>query len=917
MLALLVLPALPGAEAQSLPSAADALRMLQERQGGGNTDEVPDLDPTARPSVQTFTPAALPAGSAPSSHLEEAYSRRASDTLQQFGYDALGVPSAVSITQSGAIPDGYVLGRDDELVISLRGQENSSYRVRVDRDGRVTLPRLAPILAAGRRFGDFRADVESQVGRAYLSTQVFVTIGNIHQLSILVAGEVRAPGVRTLSALASPLDAILLSGGVKKTGSLRNVKVISAGTTRTIDLYSIVAEGRSGSLGSLRDGDRIYIPPLGPTAAVSGSVARPAIYELPPGVIGMRVSELLRLAGGPAIAAAYTLSKIDVRRDGTLSLDPTTRNGLVRDGEVLVVSETRGGMSGRVWMRGEIVAPGVRPLSTIPTIGAAFRSARDLTPFAYTPLALVRRRDPVTNSITLIPVSLTAVIRHAVDLPLQDDDTVFILSRRQMSALASLVTKDVNSAYEPPGVKDAKKPGTRDVAGQADDLTLPSESGAAPSALSSAAAALAASNPAVAAGGLRRRQEGGFGDDLRFRSAGQADNTEAAALASAQALGASNGINNAPATQRSDDDIVDEVAGLVGVTPDALQRLAVDNLVWVMNEVREPGPYLAGSGTSIDDMVQAAGGPQQRADLSSIEVTSTLVDQRTGATHTTRQNFAQADGQMALASIRPMDVIRLRSVYTDRDEGTVSVAGEVRFPGVFDITRDERLSSLLQRAGGVSEVAYPYGAIFTRKNAALAEKEGYERTARQLESQIPTLLAKQGEGEPGQTATSQYLSTLARNLRDTPALGRIVITADPTVLATRPELDFVLQPGDTLYIPKRPSDVTVSGEVLNTGSFQYRAGLRYSDYIRLAGGETQQADDSRIFIVLPDGSATPIGSDWLSFGGGSNIPPGSTIVIPRDIAPFSWSQFVKDAAQIVSQLAISAASLAVLNRNSN
>jgi polysaccharide biosynthesis/export protein len=345
--------------------------------------------------------------------------------------------------------------------------------------------------------------------------------------------------------------------------------------------------------------------------------------------------------------------------------------------------------------------------------------------------------------------------------------------------------------------------------------------------------------------------------------------------------------------------------------------MASDNIVWVMNEVREPGPYLGGFGSTVEDLVLSAGGLQQDADMSNIEITSTEINRETGATRTTRQSVSAANGQLKLVSIRPMDVVRVRAVYTDRDQGTVTVAGEVRFPGVFDITRDERLSSLLQRAGGMSEVAYPYGAIFTRKQAALSEKEGYERTARELESEIPILLAKASTADPSQTSTGIYLSSLAHNLRETPALGRVVITADPTVLAIKPELDFVLEPGDTLFIPKRPSNVTVSGEVLNSGSFQYRAGLRYEDYIRLAGGASQAADEGRTFIIMPDGSATPVTSDWLSFHGSGNIPPGSTIVVPRDISPFNWSQFVKDATQIISQLAVTTASLAVLGRTGN
>jgi polysaccharide biosynthesis/export protein len=152
-----------------------------------------------------------------------------------------------------------------------------------------------------------------------------------------------------------------------------------------------------------------------------------------------------------------------------------------------------------------------------------------------------------------------------------------------------------------------------------------------------------------------------------------------------------------------------------------------------------------------------------------------------------------------------------------------------------------------------------------------------------------------------------------------PALGRISVTADPVVLATRPDADVLLEAGDTIYIPKRPSTVTVTGEVLNTGAFAYKPGLTVRDYIRQAGGEGGSADDSLVFVVLPDGSARPEGSSWFSFGSGHDIPPGSMIVVPRDPLPFNWTVFAINATDILSKMATTAAALTVIgaNRNTN
>jgi protein involved in polysaccharide export with SLBB domain len=926
----------------------EMLRALQQGQG-------PDTGSTS-PSVETYMPAQIQPDREPPSRLEQLYLRRSGEILKQFGYDALGVPTTVSINQAGALPDQYVLSANDELVVTFRGQENSTYRVRIGRDGTLTLPKLNPILAAGRKFGDFRAELEAQVAQAYVSTKVFVTAGTIHQVSILVSGEVRAPGARIVSGLASPLDVILLSGGIKKTGSLRNIRVSGPNGSRTIDLYSVVAQGGSTRLGPLRDGDTVYVPPVSATAAVAGSVARPGIFELPSGAAGASASTLLRLAGGVEIAGSYTLAKISVLSNGRLSLLPTTAGAVVHSGEVLVVLSNHAATEGRVSVRGAVSAPGIYPLSSNGTAGNLFRAASDLTYDGYEPFALILRRDPVTNAVTIVAFSIAGAIRHTNNVALQGEDLVYVLKRSEVASLASLVTKNINQAYtassnigsdqqrsnagaaQPSAGTNPQQSSVYTLGGQRPPLPaqdLPPGVEPPPDAVGTtpfvSGAGINPYPPIANGNALNNGQTDGVGPfpqgssnpipdnadtlDPRYRAGIQGDSSEAAALAQARALANRNGTRSNLQPTTSDTDVVDHLAQLLHVTRDALLRTASDNLTWVLDEVREPGAYLGAPGSSIADMIEAAGGVQQSADLSAIEVTSTSVDQSSGITRTTRTNYPGRNNEITMVSVQPLDVIRLRPVYSDREEGTVTVAGQVRFPGVFDITRSEHLSTLLKRAGGLSEVAYPYGAIYTRRDAAVAERQGNERSARELENEIPTLIASQSGSSTEYASAATYLASLARSLRDMPALGRIVITADPAVLAIKPNLDVVLQPGDTLFVPKRPSTVTVSGEVLNPGAFQYRRGLPYSDYVRMAGGATQSADDDRTFIVFPDGSSAPIDSSWFSFDSRGDIPAGSTIVVPRDLRPFNWTQFLKDVTQIASQLALTAASLSVLNNN--
>ena len=150
--------------------------------------------------------------------------------------------------------------------------------------------------------------------------------------------------------------------------------------------------------------------------------------------------------------------------------------------------------------------------------------------------------------------------------------------------------------------------------------------------------------------------------------------------------------------------------------------------------------------------------------------------------------------------------------------------------------------------------------------------------------------------------------TLLNQINQAIPLGRVVIEADPSLLEVRPEFDILLQPGDALVMPKRPGSVSVAGQVLNPSSLQFRPGMQPAEYLALAGGETQAADMSRAFVVLPNGTAKPLKLSAWSFTD-QNIPPGSSIVVPRDLLPFDSLIMTTAVTDILSKVAITAASL--------
>ena len=168
---------------------------------------------------------------------------------------------------------------------------------------------------------------------------------------------------------------------------------------------------------------------------------------------------------------------------------------------------------------------------------------------------------------------------------------------------------------------------------------------------------------------------------------------------------------------------------------------------------------------------------------------------------------------------------------------------------------------MLQRAGGLTDLAYPYGAVFLRESIAKAEKDALIRLTRELN----TALVAAATNRRVDANSIAALSQLARTLNTAPATGRMVIEADPTVLISRPELDVILEPGDLLFIPRRPSSVLVTGDVLNPGAMQFFPGKSVGEYVNSAGGYQRSADKNKVFVVLPDGSAQPAGNFFFQY----------------------------------------------------
>jgi polysaccharide biosynthesis/export protein len=888
-------PALPstlpgGLPLPSLPAGAqqDILQRILDA-GSGRPVQSPVPAPAYTPAPVAAPPAPPP--DEPASPAEAFFAARGAAlacqpapctpaTLRQFGYDSLrgmpaGQPAGIGF---GALPDDYLLGRDDEVVLAFRGRSRQTLSLRVGRDGMLLPPDLAPVPAAGRTLRELRADLESRAARELGGSEVFVSIGQVRQIAVFVGGEVQRPGLQPLTSMASVLDALVAAGGVRRTGSLRAIRVEGSGTRRTIDLYPVIAgEGTAPDL-RLREGERILVPPLGGVVAIGGEVTRPGIYELPAGVAQAPLAALLRLAGDPLRPGGNRFLLQGTDGEGRRSLREIGPRDALRRGDALRVEPGSDVMAQDLRLAGHVVAPMLRAAGgRARTLRGLLSDPRLVRADPYPRLGLVWRTDARTRTRQFLPFDLGRVLQGQADMPLTEGDEVVLLGLPDVLFLAS------------PGVQQALRGDAPDAVAApvvAQPLAAAAGMPGAPPAFSPASpGAPAADCPAL----------------TQLTVAAQASRQR---FAHARAAGFPD-YGRLPCPQ-------------LFLDYPTLLPFLLDQSVLLTGEVRLPGLYPILNDTGLDAVLAAAGGATDTADLSTVELAREPAEQA-ATLPLARTLLDLRSRNFAAVRLSPRDAVRLPRGFGDRDTGPVTLVGEFVRPGVYDIRRGERLSEVLARAGGLTPQAYPYGAVFSRESVRQRQQEGFARTARELEQGLMQVAAGQAvAGMRGSTDLSgaiQAGQALAGSLRNARAAGRMVVEANPVVLAGRPDLDVLMEPGDLVAMPKRPNEVTVVGAVLNPGSLQFATGWKAGDYVRAAGGEQRFADAGRGFVVLPNGQSTPAGlGAWQS--GGPPIPPGSTVVVPQDPSPYETWGFLRDVTQVLSQVALSSAALAVIVRSS-
>jgi protein involved in polysaccharide export with SLBB domain len=254
----------------------------------------------------------------------------------------------------------------------------------------------------------------------------------------------------------------------------------------------------------------------------------------------------------------------------------------------------------------------------------------------------------------------------------------------------------------------------------------------------------------------------------------------------------------------------------------------------------------------------------------------------------------------------------------------VKVSGEVKAPGIYQIKNGTTLADIIQKAGGLASDAYLYGTVFTRETTRTQQQANLDQAVRKLEAQITsqttTSLQNVNGSDNMQSLQGQLLAqrmTLEK-LKGLRASGRIALEID-FHSKDLPSID--LEDGDVVYVPSRPSFVSVFGAVLSENTFIHKPGFSVSDYLERAG-VTREADLDAIMVIRSDGTVFSNGAqrNWFGFGNmkfmSTKIYPGDSVFVPevvdRRTAYTQLIQGVKDWTQMLYQFGLGVAAIKTL-----
>lgn len=847
---------------------------------------------------------------------EQILRQNLSSNIEQFGYelfDSMNVSESASLNKG--VSEDYLVGPGDSFKIKIFSATDLEYELEVTRDGAVLVPEVGSVQVGGLSFSDAKEIIARSITDLRVGLKTVITLANIRAISVLIVGEVNQPGVLRVNGTASLLDLLLMSGGVKRSGSLRQIQVKRNGiVVAQLDLYELLLKGIDSSNIPLRENDVVFVPPIAGTISIAGEVARPAIYEING---ESTLKEILSLSGGLLPTAAksktqiervssdedYTLLQVDLRDD------PASVG--IKAGDLVRVLPIRDQMEGVVLLSGHVNYPGGYQWRDGLSVRELLNEQGFLRQGTDFSVGYIERENRVTKRTEAIFFNLTTALEGDSPVELQNRDHLLIFGTdsNRVDSLAASVQKlnseatahspahviDINGAIEFPG-RYPLMHGDR-------LLDVIRNAGGVVSGVDENYLILARTDP-------------------------KTSHVELIQLSLKTAILDSFGDHN-PVIQAQDriylfgpsidrpSLIAEELARLESQTDFG----ALSGVVEVTGGVRYPGRYPLTPGMRVSDLLDAAGGRKEEAfaDFATLSRRSIISGEFSKVEQLkVRLTDRQTLGENIRSILRPYDSL---NVHTKPEwvsaPKRVTIGGEVLYPGEYIVDKRETLCGLVHKAGGFTNDAYLFGTVFTRESVRKRQQDALDRIMGQMDDLLAEVHLSPGVNndekmpvDRGTTDTFQIIKQLSPEK----AVGRLVVDMQAAVKDCRESADIVLENADNIFVPKFQDEVAVVGQVYFPTSHKFRSDRAALDYINLSGGTKELAQREHAYVVQANGEVMTVRSKastwgWLMDPSNIKVTPGSTVYVPLSVDRINGREFTASWIELFYKLTLSAASV--------
>lgn len=840
----------------------------------GPVNPLPNVNPGTVPPYQFSQESLVPRVSSPNSGTMPTaqISPQLIDALRYFvgPFDMMGsnvfVPS----------PDRYQLGPGDVLVIRYGSatMETKEVSVAVDGGGSVVVPPSGrKVVIRGKTLDAAEQLIRSTVGKDILNPEVSVSLKELRTMSLTVIGDAYQPGSYQVPAVATLFNALYMVGGPADTGSLRSIELRRTdGTRKTFDMYQFLIFGDSKQDVPLQPGDTIFIPVAGPRVRVQGEVGRPGIYEM---VAGEKLKTALKFAGeAKPTGVTQRVGQTTVNpgrgimlRDVNIENNTPESNPPVFADDIIEVYSVRPILTNLVTLDGAVDQPGQYALTENMTVKALIERARGTLPEANMARADLFRQNP-DRTLTLIPIDLGKALSgdptQNVKLELYDRLRIYRVDETQWMGERQVFVKG-----------SVRRPGSYP---RADRMRV---------------------------GDLLIQAGGPDGDaflDQAFIQRMNPDNTMGELIRVDLRRVALGDQNQNIELQDRDTLVIQSVAEA---------RYVPEQTVRILGAFQAPGEFPAAANMKVKDLIQLAGGVMPNA-ADKVEVARARVVEGTPAE---TYNLADIMSGAVDPALNPGDLVTL-ATRSDIQLTTryVVILGGVMRPGTYAInSTTDKITDIIQRAGGLAPNGFARGAQFVRDPKKLqtlfqttltprmrevlniiAEDE-YLRASAKAQVEIARIQKSVNSGSqsisiPGLPSVNQSAGaaaeikfdkdtvTRARSFRtnEVEPAGNLSIRLEEALKNKNSSHNLVMEQGDILIIPDKPSTVFISGAVFTPQSTIFEPGKNLNFYLNKAGGILPDGDTKLILIIRANGEV-------IKAKGGTRVELGDMIFVPTKV----------------------------------